>query len=54
MEYELTKEEINNLDGYWKFIKLFDPGDEFYVYNYRKRLVKTIKNIYTNVREDVK
>lgn len=47
MEYQLTKEENNKLDEYWKFINIFNPNDEFNVYNYRKNLVKTIKNIYT-------
>jgi hypothetical protein len=47
MEYKLSKEENNKLNEYWQFIDIFDPKDEFYLYNYRNRLLKTIKKKYT-------
>lgn len=47
MEYNLTKEETEKLDDYWQFINIFNPNDEFSVYNYRKILIKNIQKTYT-------
>ena len=50
LKYQLTQEENDKLDDYWKFIKVFNVTNNNFLYSpreYRSNLITKIKKKYT-------
>jgi hypothetical protein len=50
LKYQLSQEENDKIDDYWKFIKVFNVNNNNFLYSpreYRSNLIKKIKKKYT-------